>query len=47
MSVEIFTEVVNANFGRAAALGTILIGLTFVPLAVLFRIMGRREEVLV
>jgi iron(III) transport system permease protein len=47
MSVEIFTEVVNANFGRAAALGTILIALTFVPLAVLFWAMGRREEVLV
>ena len=47
MSVSIFTEVVNANFGLAAAHGTILIALTFVPLAILFRFMGKREEVLV
>ena len=47
MSVEIFTQVVNANFGLAAAHGTILIALTFVPLAILFWAMGRREEVLV
>lgn len=47
MSVEIFTQVVNANFGLAAAHGTILIGLTFVPLAILFWAMGRREEILV
>lgn len=47
MSVEIFNEVVNANFGLAAAYGTILIALTFLPLAVLFWVLGRREEVLV
>jgi iron(III) transport system permease protein len=47
MSVSIFTEVVNANFGLAAAYGTILIALTFVPLAILFWVMGRREEALV
>jgi ABC-type sugar transport system permease subunit len=38
---------VNANFGLAAAYGTILIALTFIPLAILFRVMGKREEVLV
>ena len=47
MSVEIFTQVVNANFGLAAAHGTILIALTFVPLAILFRVLGRKEDVLV
>ena len=47
MSVEIFNEVVNANFGLAAAHGTILIALTFVPLAVLFWVLGKREEALV
>jgi len=47
MSVEIFNEVVNANFGLASALGTILILLTFCPLIILFRMLGKREDVLV
>lgn len=47
MSIEIFNEVVNANFGLAAAHGTILIVLTFVPLAILFWVLGKREDALV
>lgn len=47
LSVEIFNEVVNANFGIASALGTILILLTFLPLVVLFTFLGKREEALV
>ncbi|MBM3537736.1 MAG: iron ABC transporter permease [Alphaproteobacteria bacterium] len=47
LSVEIFTEVVNANFGTASALGTILILLTFLPLVVLFRFLGKQEDALV
>ena len=47
MSIEIFNEVVNANFGLASALGTILILLTFWPLVVLFWGLGKHEEVVV
>jgi len=47
LSIEIFNEVVNANFGIASALGTILILLTFLPLVVLFTFLGKREEALV
>jgi iron(III) transport system permease protein len=47
LSVEIFTEVVNANFGIASALGTVLILLTFLPLVVLFTFLGKKEEALV
>lgn len=47
VSVEIFNEVVNGNFGVASALGTVLILLTFLPLIVLFTFMGKNEEALV
>ena len=47
LSIEIFNEVVNANFGLASALGTVLILLTFLPLVVLFTFLGKREEALV
>lgn len=47
LGVEIFNEVVNANFGLASALGTVLILLTFLPLVVLFTFLGKREEALV
>ncbi len=47
LSIEIFNEVVNANFGIASALGTVLILLTFLPLVVLFTFLGKREEALV
>ena len=47
VSVEIFNEVVNGNFGVASALGRILILLTFLPLILLFTLMGKSEEALV
>jgi iron(III) transport system permease protein len=47
ISIEIFNEVVNGNFGLASALGAILILLTFLPLIILFTAMGKREDALV
>lgn len=47
VSIEIFNEVVNGNFGVASALGSILILLTFLPLILLFTLMGKSEEALV
>lgn len=47
VSIEIFNEVVNGNFGVASALGGVLILLTFLPLIVLFTFMGKNEEALV
>lgn len=47
MSIEIFNEVVNANLGTAAAFGAVLILLNFLPLAILFWVLGKREEVIV
>lgn len=47
MSVAIFNEVVNGNFGVASALGTVLIALTFLPLLIFFKLLGRKEEGLV
>lgn len=47
IAIEIFNEVVNGNFGIASALGTILIALTFLPLLVLFMVIGKKEDVLV
>ncbi len=47
IAIEIFNEVVNGNFGIASALGTVLIGLTFLPLLILFIAIGKKEDVLV
>lgn len=47
ISVEIFNEVANGNFGTASALGMTLIVLTFLPLIFLFTFMGKSEEALV
>ncbi|WP_066472697.1 iron ABC transporter permease [Bosea sp. WAO] len=47
VAIEIFNEVVNGNFGVASALGTVLILLTFLPLVVLFTLLGKKEEALV
>lgn len=47
MSIEIFNEVVNANLGTAAAFGAVLILLNFLPLAILFWVLGKRDEVIV
>lgn len=47
VAIEIFNEVVNGNFGVASALGTVLILLTFLPLLLLFTVIGKKEDVLV
>lgn len=47
MSVEIFAQVLIGSFGKASALGTVLILITFVPLLILFHYLGKGEEVLV
>ncbi len=47
IAIEIFNEVVNGNFGIASALGTVLISLTFLPLLILFSVIGKKEDVLV
>lgn len=47
VAIEIFNEVVNGNFGVASALGTVLILLTFLPLVVLFTLLGKKDEALV
>ncbi|MCO5071647.1 MAG: iron ABC transporter permease [Rhizobiaceae bacterium] len=47
ISVEIFNEVANGNFGTASALGMTLIVLTFLPLLLLFTFLGKNEEALV
>ncbi len=47
IAIEIFNEVVNGNFGIASALGTVLIALTFLPLLVLFVVIGKKDDVLV
>ncbi|MCC6194329.1 MAG: iron ABC transporter permease [Burkholderiales bacterium] len=46
MSIEIFNEVVNANLGTASAFGAVLIVLNFLPLAILFWGLGKREDML-
>ena len=45
--VEVFTQVLQGNFGAASVVGTVLIAITVVPIVVLFRVMGSDEEVLV
>src|SRR5690606_5577735 len=45
--VEVFTQVLQGNFGAASVVGTVLIAITVVPIVVLFRVMGAEEEVLV
>ncbi len=45
--VEVFTQVLQGNFGAASVVGTVLIAITVVPIVVLFRVMGADEEVLV
>jgi len=47
LSIEIFNEVINGNLGIAAAFGTVLILLNLLPLAILFWVLGKREEVIV
>lgn len=45
--VQVFVEVLQGQFGRASALGTVLILLTFIPIVILFKYLGKDEEFLV
>nr|WP_290438717.1 ABC transporter permease subunit [Rhodobacter sp. 24-YEA-8] len=43
IAVEIFSQIMNGNFGIASAPGAVLIGLTFIPLLIFKALSGRRE----
>lgn len=43
MTVSIYTEVLRGNYGIAASLSTILIGLTVISLAIFFKVSGKKE----
>lgn len=44
--VEVFTQVLQGNFGAASVVGTVLIAITVIPIIVLFTVLGGDEEVL-
>ena len=46
LPVEVFTQVLQGNFGAASVVGTVLIMTTVVPIVVLFRVFGKDEEFL-
>lgn len=47
MSVEVFTQVLQGNIGAASVVGTVLILMSMIPIVVLFKLMGKDEEILV
>lgn len=44
--VEVFTQVLQGNFGAASVVGTVLIAITVIPIVVLFKVLGKDEEIL-
>jgi iron(III) transport system permease protein len=46
LPVEVFTQVLQGNFGAASVVGTVLIMMTLIPIVVLFRVFGKDEEFL-
>jgi len=46
LPVEVFTQVLQGNFGAASVVGTVLIGITVIPIVVLFAVLGKDEEIL-
>lgn len=46
MSVEVFREVLYGNFGNASVVGTVLIAVSIVPIVILFKALGKDEDVL-
>lgn len=46
MPVEVFVQVLQGNFATASVVGTVLIGVTLIPILILFKLMGKREDVL-
>ena len=47
MSVEVFAQVLQGNFGAASVVGTVLILVTLIPILLLFKVFGKDEEILV
>lgn len=47
LPVEVFTQVLQGNFGAASVVGTVLIVTTLVPIVILFKVFGEGEDVLV
>lgn len=45
--VEVFAQVLQGNIGAASVVGTVLLAMSAVPIVVLFRLMGKDEEILV
>jgi iron(III) transport system permease protein len=46
LPIQVFLEVLQGKFGRASALGTVLMAMTFIPVLILFRYLGKDEEIL-
>jgi iron(III) transport system permease protein len=46
LPVEVFTQVLQGNFGAASVVGTVLIMMTLIPIVVLFKVFGKDEEFL-
>ncbi len=47
LPVEVFTQVLQGNFGAASVVGTVLIVTTLIPILILFKVFGQDEDVLV
>lgn len=47
LPVEVFTQVLQGNFGAASVVGTVLIALTIIPIILLFKVFGQDEDFLV
>lgn len=47
LPVEVFAQVLQGNFGQAAVIGTVLIAISVVPIVILFKFMGKGEDVLI
>lgn len=47
LPVEVFAQVLQGNFGQAAVIGTVLIAISVVPIVILFKLMGKDEDVLI
>lgn len=45
--VEVFAQVLQGNFGAASVVGTVLLVVSAVPIALLFWLMGKDDEILV
>lgn len=46
LPVEVFAQVLQGNFAQASVVGTVLIGMSVIPIVILFKFMGQDEDVL-